>query len=82
LKKLASKIGIYICFDPFKTKLFSQKLIYLRLHGKKGYNYKYNEEELKNLVKIINNLKFKNCYVLFNNTYMYQNALEFKNLIL
>lgn len=81
LEEIAKDLEIFICFDPFKEIPFDQKLLYLRLHGKKGYNYKYNDSELKELKEIIKSLKYKSCYVMFNNVYMFDDALRFKELI-
>lgn len=81
LKDLYQELGIYIAFDPFKEKGFSQKIVYFRLHGKRGYNYRYSKQELRDLLEMIKKLRFETCYLLFNNVYMWENALEFKELL-
>ncbi|MFW6186252.1 MAG: hypothetical protein ACOC5C_06180 [Halobacteriota archaeon] len=47
------------------------------MHGGKSYRHKYTDFEMEKLVKIINN----NCYVLFNNMNMFNDALRFKELL-
>ncbi len=81
IKKLSRESNIYIAVDPFKVKPFSQKIIYFRLHGKGGYKYNYQKSELIELVNLINELDYDICYVLFNNVYMWESALKFKQLI-
>lgn len=81
VKNLSRELGFSLAIDPFKVQPFPQEVIYFRLHGIGGYRYKYKKSELKELLKMIKGLKFKICYLLFNNTYMWDNALEFKELI-
>jgi len=71
IKKICEELDIIHCVDPFKSKSVYGTPKYFRLHGRNGYRYDYSHEELQEL----------NAYCLFNNTEMYKNALEFKNLI-
>jgi uncharacterized protein YecE (DUF72 family) len=81
IKKIASECKIFIAVDPFKIKPFSQKIVYFRLHGIGGYRYRYSDGELKELAGMIKKLKFQFCYVLFNNVYMWESALKFKEML-
>jgi len=57
-------------------------MAYFRLHGfgkPTMYNYRFSSEELRKVKAAAQ--KFKDAYVLFNNVYMYEQALEFLNLI-
>lgn len=61
-------------------------ILYTRLHGKYEknkpvYTYDYSKQELLNIKnKILEFSSIKEAYVLFNNSYMYKNALEFLSL--
>ncbi|HID94254.1 MAG TPA: DUF72 domain-containing protein, partial [bacterium (Candidatus Stahlbacteria)] len=65
--------------DPFKRKETHGELKYYRLHGKGGYRYKYSDEELKELLEFAR--ADKPTYVMFNNVYMFDDALRFKALL-
>jgi uncharacterized protein YecE (DUF72 family) len=54
------------------------KICYYRLHGISGYRYKYTNEDLKNLAE--KEIK-KETFFMFNNVYMYEDAMAFKRLI-
>ncbi len=75
IRELCEELDIIHCVDPFKGKSVS-KLKYFRLHGRNGYRYDYSAEELNELKEMCGS----RAYCLFNNTEMYKNALEFKNL--
>ncbi len=87
IKEICEEFNLIHCVDPFrhKTQYFSKKKIaYLRLHGlgkPMMYRYKFSDEELADLKKIINKLKVKTVYVLFNNVYMYEDALRFMKIL-
>lgn len=80
LRDLFKTLGIVHIVDPFKDSAVTEDVYYFRLHGlAKGYRYTYNSEELTKLYKILP--KEGKVYVLFNNTDMYRNALEFKQIV-
>lgn len=87
VKEICKKANIIHCVDPFRNspQYFStKKIAYFRLHGlgkPTMYNYKFSKNELTKLKKIISNLNAKEVYVLFNNIFMYENALEFKEIV-
>ncbi|MEM2137391.1 MAG: DUF72 domain-containing protein, partial [Candidatus Methanomethylicia archaeon] len=58
-------------------------IAYLRLHGlgKRMYNYKFTDEDLQKLKNIIKGLNVSECYTLFNNIYMYDDAKRFMQLM-
>ncbi len=73
--------------DVLKAKpVMTKEVSYFRLHGLGGdevnYRYKYTDEDLMKLNNIIKDyLKGgKDVYVMFNNVYMTQDALRFKEL--
>jgi len=80
-----SKHNIVHCVDPFKDKPWGTGgFYYFRLHGINGYNYgyKYSDEDLRKLKAFIDGLpEKKEIYVMFNNKFMYDDAIQFMQLI-
>lgn len=70
--------------DPFKTLPVYGKICYHRLHGIEGYKYKYTEEDLIRLEKLIKKEleNVTDIYCMFNNVYMYEDAFAFKRLLM
>lgn len=67
-----SKNGIIMCSidsPDFPNDIYlCNNIIYLRLHGRKEwYSYEYSNEELDEIIKRINSLNFKKCYIYLNN---------------
>lgn len=79
IERICKDLNIYPCFDPFEGKIPHGDFIYLRLHGKKGYRYKYSEEDLIKIREVIE--PYSQSYILFNNIYMYEDSLKLKNLL-
>lgn len=87
IKKLCEELNVVHIVDPFKQSLATSlsQVVYYRLHGlgRRAYVYDYSLEELKQLhekwVKPYE--KEKSVYVLFNNTNMANDALDFKRII-
>ncbi len=81
--KICSELDLIHVVDPFKDlPAIDSNINYFRLHGRDGYRYKYSREELEELLNLYNNLESQEIYVLFNNTAMFENAREFKNMII
>ena len=81
IKGLCKELNLIHCVDPFKQKPLFGKINYFRLHGLNGwYNLKYNytKKDLLQLKKFCN--KTVN-YVLFNNLFMFHNAMMFQKMI-
>lgn len=76
---LCRKLDLLPCVDPFRSKPFAGKVAYFRLHGKKGYRYEYSESDLKELEAL--GKYFDIAYFMFNNVYMFEDALRFKEKI-
>lgn len=83
---LPEDIG-YICkeldlvhvVDPFCGNSTYGKISYHRLHGKGGYRYKYTEDDFRRLKDFAEGKR--ESYFMFNNVYMLEDALAFKELI-
>lgn len=79
IKEICKSLNLVDCVDPFKRKQCYGKISYFRLHGKKGYGYKYTEKDLK---KILSFCLKKENYVMFNNISMFNDSIKFKQLLL
>jgi uncharacterized protein YecE (DUF72 family) len=88
---VCEKLNLLPCIDPFKNKPFSGKIGYFRLHGKTGYRYKYSDSDLEKLKKITQvptktrqlsqaANSYNQIYFMFNNVFMFEDALRFKKI--
>jgi len=78
------KIGAVHIVDPLVNKpLLETKIQYFRLHGlgPKPYVYKYSDEDLRRLSKIVKGQSAETVYVMFNNTNMREDAQRFLNML-
>lgn len=81
IKEICKDFDVICCVDPLRNSYPWQKMAYFRLHGfgkPTMYNYRFSSEELRKVKAAAQ--KFKDAYVLFNNVYMYEQALEFLSL--
>lgn len=88
LKKILEDNKIVHVVDPFRRepRAESGPLYYFRLHGigkgEVNYKYKYTDEDLAKLEAVVKKYAKKgDVYVLFNNVYMFDDALRFKSLM-
>ncbi len=87
LKEILDKLDIIHVVDPLRhSPLRIPGTAYFRLHGLGGrevnYRYKYTESDLKYLKSIILSLEnVDEVYVMFNNVYMFDDALYFKKIL-
>jgi uncharacterized protein YecE (DUF72 family) len=79
VKTLCKRLDLIHCVDLFQRRPVWGEPAYFRLHGKGGYHYKYSAAELKELLALVR--RFKEAYVLFNNTAMFADACRFLRLI-
>ena len=85
VEKIFRELDIVHCIDPFKhEKMNTGRFCYFRLHGKNGYNYsyKYTENDFRRLFSKLTKFFDEDCYMMFNNKYMYENALDFKKTLI
>ncbi len=89
LLEILGKYKIIHVVDPFKyDPIATTDTCYLRLHGKGkrevNYKYKYTLDDYKELsLKLAEYSEcFSECYVMFNNVYMFENAREFKEYLI
>jgi len=71
--------------DPFAKKPPEQDEYYFRLHGKppgkRMYHYKYTDKDLRWLKEFVEKINTERTWVLFNNVWMYEDALRFRAMI-
>jgi len=79
VKTLCRRLDLIHCVDPFQRRSVWGEPAYFRLHGKGGYHYKYSGAELKELRALVK--PFREAYVLFNNTAMFDDARRFLALL-
>ena len=66
--------------DPFAARTVTPERCYFRLHGRKGFRYVYEDEELEELYGMLP--EDKTSYVLFNNVRRREDAARFKEIVI
>ena len=79
IKEICEEFDLWHVVDPFEKITVTPRKCYYRLHGRGGWRYKYETDELAELAAMMP--KNKTAYVFFNNIYMTEDALKFKELI-
>jgi uncharacterized protein YecE (DUF72 family) len=79
IKDLCESLDLWHAVDPFAIPTTTPERCYFRLHGRGGFRYKYEEDELTDLVELLP--EAETAYVFFNNRYMLEDALLFKEII-
>ena len=79
VKKLCEDLDLWNAVDPFSKPTETPDKCYYRMHGRTGFRYKYEEDELTELAQMLP--ASKTSYVFFNNRYMLEDALLFKSLL-
>ena len=83
--RVCKDCGVVYVFDPLQerpdteTLKAQQKMLYLRLHGRGSYNYRYSDEDLSRLKGLLLETGMDG-YVMFNNTSMFDDARRFLSL--
>jgi len=85
LRNILKEANLIHVVDPLRREpLYLGEICYFRLHGLGGrevnYKYKYTEGDLIKLLNFLEELSCRVAYVLFNNVYMFEDALRFKHL--
>jgi uncharacterized protein YecE (DUF72 family) len=75
VRDLCNDLGLVHGVDPFEHEATTTGLGYFRLHGRGGYRYHYTLSDFKALLEKVQSRA--PCYVLFNNTSMWVDALRF-----
>ena len=86
LEKILRDLDLIHVVDILRrSPIIDTEIYYFRLHGLGGrevnYRYKYTDNDLKNLKNSVEKYLPRKIYVMFNNIYMFQDALRFKEII-
>ncbi|MCS7315506.1 MAG: DUF72 domain-containing protein [Bryobacterales bacterium] len=84
VRDLCRRFDLVHCVDPFQAEPLYGRALYLRLHGRGGYSYRYCDAELEELARKLERWRgdgARPAYVLFNNVYMKEDALRFLRLV-
>ncbi len=78
VRELCRELDLTHVVDPFAVRTVTPERCYFRLHGRTGFRYVYEDEELEELYGMLP--KDKTSYVLFNNVRMREDAARFQKL--
>ena len=78
VKELCDELDLWHVVDPFKERPLTPRRCYFRLHGRRGWRYKYETDELEELYTMLP--KRARSYVFFNNVEMLDDARRFKEI--
>lgn len=77
---LCDELQLLRCIDPFDSAGPRGRAPYWRLHGRGSYGYRYSDEDLSDLERLL--VPGQNPeYVFFNNIWMRDDALRFRRLL-
>jgi uncharacterized protein YecE (DUF72 family) len=79
VRELCQEFELTHVVDPFSARTVTPERCYFRLHGRRGFRYVYEDEELEELYGMLP--KTGTSYVLFNNVRMREDAARFQRLI-
>lgn len=75
---LCRELDLTHVVDPYATRTVTPERCYYRLHGRSGWRYQYEEDELAELITMLPSKGVS--YVLFNNVRMLDDAARFQQL--
>ncbi len=86
LKDILMENNVTHVVDLFRRKpVHIHRIHYIRLHGigkgETNYKYRYTDEDLEKLYRMIVEIGYSINYVLFNNVYMYDDGRRFKEYL-
>jgi uncharacterized protein YecE (DUF72 family) len=79
VKELCEELKLWHVVDPFKERTVTPRACYFRLHGRRGWRYKYEEGELEELRSMLP--RGATSYVFFNNVEMLDDARRFREMV-
>lgn len=79
IKDLCDELDLWHVVDPFAARTVTPDRCYFRLHGRRGWRYSYEDEELEELYSMLP--EEAASYVFFNNIKMHEDALRFKAIV-
>lgn len=79
IAKLCGEFDLTHVVDPFSARTVTPERCYYRLHGRGGFRYVYEEDELSELLSMLP--RAAESHVLFNNVRMVDDATRFMRLL-
>jgi len=79
IEELCEELGLWHAVDPFAERTLTRGRCYFRLHGRKGWRYKYEDGELEELSSMLP--ERETSYVFFNNVHMREDAQRFREMV-
>ena len=79
VKGICENLNLWHAVDPFAKRATTPEKCYYRLHGRTGFRYQYEEEELTELAEFLP--QKQTSYVFFNNRSMLEDALLFQKIV-
>jgi uncharacterized protein YecE (DUF72 family) len=79
VSELCEELALWHAVDPFSERTLTPGRCYFRLHGRKGWRYKYEEGELEELRSMLP--RDATSYVFFNNVHMREDARRFREIV-
>ena len=79
VKGICENLDLRHAVDPFARQTTTPEKCYYRLHGRTGFRYQYEEDELAELAGLLP--AEQTSYVFFNNRYMLEDALLFQKIL-
>ncbi len=76
--ELCEELGLWHAVDPFSERTATRGRCYFRLHGRRGWRYKYEDAELEELHSMLP--RDTPSYVFFNNVEMLDDARRFREI--
>jgi uncharacterized protein YecE (DUF72 family) len=82
VRDLCAQYGLIHCVDPLYSAPDPQNAVYWRLHGKGSYSYRYTDDDLFELRRLLFLARDDpQAYILFNNVTMKEDAIRFRRLL-
>ena len=78
VRELCEELDLWHAVDPFAERTVTPRRCYFRLHGRRGWRYKYETAELEELLSLLP--KNRRSYVFFNNVEMLDDARRFREM--
>lgn len=82
IRDLCAQYRLIHCVDPLVSTPDPRNAAYWRLHGKGSYSYRYTDDDLLQLRKLLLLVPSEpRAYILFNNVTMKEDAIRFTQLL-
>jgi uncharacterized protein YecE (DUF72 family) len=79
VRELCAELDLWHVVDPFAARTVTPERCYFRLHGRKGWRYQYEDDELAELLTMLP--PDAESYVFFNNVKMIEDAVRFREIV-